>query len=109
MVHCTDCLRFEIVIQDRPLTRRGVLSTVCLVYDPLGLAATVILVGEQILQELCRKNVDWDEPIPDNLRPRWERWRNELHVLKELKIPRCLEPKNFGEVKSVGLHLFFRR
>ena len=102
----TDCFRFRIVIQDRPLTRRGVLSTVCSVYDPLGLAAPVILVGKQILQELCRGNVDWDEPIPDNLRPGWERWRNELHVLEELKIPRCFKPKDFGEVKSVQLHHF---
>ena len=100
----TDCFRFGIVIQDRPLTRREVLSTVCSVYDPLGLAAPVILVGKQILQELCRGNVDWDESIPDNLRPRWERWRNELHVLEELKIPTCFKPKDFGEVKSVELH-----
>ena len=102
----TDCFRFRIVIQDQPLTRRGVLSTVCSVYDPLGLAAPVILVGKQILQELCRGNVDWDESIPDNLRPGWERWRNELHVLEELKIPRCFKPKDFGEVKSVELHHF---
>ena len=102
----TDCFRFRIVIHDQPLTRRGVLSTVCSVYDPLELAAPVILVGKQILQELCRGNVDWDESIPDNLRPRWERWRNELHVLEELKIPRCFKPKDFGEVKSVELHHF---
>ena len=55
----TDCFRFRIVIQDKPLTRRGVLCTVCSVYDPLGLAAPVILVGKQILQELCRGNIDW--------------------------------------------------
>ena len=102
----TDCFRFRIVIQDQPLTRRGVLSTVCSVYDPLGLAAPVILVGKQILQELCRGNVDWDKSIPDNLRPRWERWRNELHVLEELKILRCFKPIDFGEVKSVELHHF---
>ena len=31
---------------------------------------------------------------------------NELHVLEELKIPRCFKPKDFGEVKSVELHHF---
>lgn len=103
----TDCFRFRIVLQDRPLTRRGVLSTVCSVYDPLGFAAPLILVGKRILQELCRGNMDWDDPIPDNLRPRWERWRNELHILEELEISRCFKPKGFGEVKSVELHHFF--
>ena len=35
----TDSFQFCIVIQDRPLTRRGILSTVSSVYDPLGLVA----------------------------------------------------------------------
>ena len=48
------------------------LSTISSDYDPLGFVAPVILVGKQILQELCRGNVDWDDPIPDELRPLWE-------------------------------------
>ena len=100
----TDCFRFRIMIQDRPLTRRGVQSTVSSVYDPLGFVAPLILVGKQILQDLCRENVDWDDPIPESLRPRWEQWRNELHILEELRIPRCFKPK--GEMKSVELHHF---
>ena len=35
----TDCFRFRIVIQDRPLTRRGVLSNISSVYHPLGFVA----------------------------------------------------------------------
>jgi len=27
-------------------------------------------VGKQILQDLCRNNADWDDPICDELRPR---------------------------------------
>lgn len=79
----TDCFKFRIVIQDRPLTRRGVLSTISSIYDPLGFIAPVILAGKQLLQDLCRGNVEWDDPIPDNLRPQWENgddncksWRN---------------------------------
>ena len=30
----SDCFKFHIVVQDRPLTRRGILSTVSTVYDP---------------------------------------------------------------------------
>ena len=50
--------------------------------------------------------MDWDEPIPDNVRPSWEKWRNELHVLEQLRIPRCFKPKDFGEVNKVELHHF---
>ena len=63
----TDSFQFRIVIQDRPLTRRGILSTVSSVYDPLGLVAPLILLGKQILQDLCRENADWDDPISDQL------------------------------------------
>ena len=102
----TDSFQFRIVIQDQPLTRRGILSTVCSVYDPLGLVAPLILVGKQILQDLCRNNADWDEPLCDELRPRWERWRSELRTLENLRIPRCFKPEGFGQIKTVELHHF---
>ena len=102
----TDSFQFRIVIQDRPLTRRGILSTVCSVYDPLGLVAPLILVGKQILQDLCQNDANWDEPICDELRPRWERWRSELRIQSSLRIPRSFKPEGFGQIKTVELHHF---
>ncbi|KAK3734020.1 hypothetical protein QZH41_005902 [Actinostola sp. cb2023] len=57
----SDTLGFRIELNDKPLTRRGILSTTSSVYDPLGVVAPVILVSKQILQDLCRQNIDWDE------------------------------------------------
>ena len=102
----TDSFQFRIVIQDRPLTRRGILSMGCSAYDPLGLVAPLILVGKQILQDLCRNNADWDEPLCDELKPRWEQWRSELRTLESLRIPRCFKPEGFGQIKTVELHHF---
>lgn len=99
----SDYFHFRIVIQDRPLTRRGILST-CLFCIPLGFVALLTLVGKQILQDLCRDNADWDDPISEQLRLRWERWRNELRELESLKIPRCYKPEDFGEVRAVEVH-----
>ena len=94
------------MLQDRPLTRRGVLSTLSSIYDPLGLVAPLILVGKQILQDLCRERADWDNPIPDEPCQRWEQWRRELHELENLKIQRCFKPGNLGEIKRVEMHHF---
>ncbi|XP_050413224.1 uncharacterized protein LOC126827753 [Patella vulgata] len=35
----SDCFQFHITLNDKPLTRRGILSTVCSIYDPLGFIA----------------------------------------------------------------------
>ena len=67
----SDTLQFRIELKDKPFSRRGILSTVSSVYDPLGLVAPFILLGKRILQELCREGVDWDDDITDNKRARW--------------------------------------
>ena len=72
----SDTFQMRITLQDTPLTRRGILSTISSIYDPLGLVAPVLLVGKQLLQELCREGTDWDDSVPDQIRIRWEKWRN---------------------------------
>ena len=67
----SDCFQFTIVLQDRPCTRRGILSTVSSVFDPLGFVAPLLLDGKSILQELCRLEVGWDAPIPDDIKVNW--------------------------------------
>ena len=101
-----DCLGFSIVLKDQPLTRRGVLATVASVYDPLGFLAPLVLRAKKILQEICRRGVSWDDPLPEDVRPRWERWKLDLLRLKELQIPRCFEPKTMSQKKSYELHNF---
>ena len=64
----SDELGFKIVLKDKPLTRRGVLSTISSIYDPIGMATPILLPGKKILQELCRDKVDWDDPLPEEYR-----------------------------------------
>ena len=104
----SDCFKFHIVVQDHPLAWRGILSTVSTVYDPLGFLAPLLLVGKRLLQELCKGKVDWDDPIPENVRECWLRWREELHLLENLALPRCFKPEDFGTVRSAQLHHFIR-
>ncbi|CAI5657210.1 unnamed protein product [Oreochromis niloticus] len=101
-----DEFQFRVVVKENPLTRRGVLSTVASVYDPLGFVAPFLLVGKQILQTLCRDKVSWDEPLPEHIQPQWESWLKDLPHLAVLKIPRSYLPSNFGEVSLYELHNF---
>ncbi|KAL7882808.1 hypothetical protein SRHO_G00004660 [Serrasalmus rhombeus] len=94
------------MVKENPLTRRGVLSTVASVYDPLGFVAPFILVGKQILQALCRDKIRWDEDLPEHILPQWESWLKDLPHLAALKIPRSYLPSSFGEVMLYELHNF---
>jgi hypothetical protein len=66
----SDTFQMRITLQDTLLTRRGILSTISSIYDPLEFVAPVLLVGKQLLQELCREGTDWDDPVPDQIRIR---------------------------------------
>ena len=102
----TDTIGFRIELKDKPLTRRGILSTVSSVYDPLGIVAPVILVGKQLLQELCHDGIEWDDPVPSHVHSQWEKWRSELPLLEKITIARCVKPPSFGEPVVTELHSF---
>jgi hypothetical protein len=77
----TDQLCFTSNINIKPFTRRGILSTVAQVYDPIGLVSPFTLLGKNILQETCRLGLDWDDPIDTQLTTRWKDWIQQLVVL----------------------------
>ncbi|XP_053376824.1 uncharacterized protein LOC128547728 [Mercenaria mercenaria] len=93
----SDSFQFRIVLSDKPLTRRGILSTVSSIYDPLGFISPITLVGKKILQTMCGENIGWVDPVPDTLGIQWESWRRSLQELHSLHTRRCLKPINFGE------------
>lgn len=101
-----DSFQFRITLKDRPFTRRGILSTVSSIYDPLGFAAPTLLEGKKILQELCREKADWDDPVPDDIKVLWDKWRRELPTLEKLSVPRCYKPTDFGRIVNAELHHF---
>ncbi|XP_015754706.1 PREDICTED: uncharacterized protein LOC107334287 [Acropora digitifera] len=98
--------RCEIVVKDRPPTRRGILSVVSSIYDPLGFIAPLILSAKAILRDLCRKGLNWDDRIPHEDLVRWEDWLKELPKLEQFAVERCLKPTNFGRIASSQLHNF---
>ena len=102
----SDTFGFRITFADKPCTRRGLLSTVMSLYDPLGFIAPVMLKGKQIIQELCRDNADWDDPLTEELQMQWEKWRQDIINLENVSVRRCFKPEGFGQVKTAQFHHF---
>ena len=66
---------FRVNCKTKPPTRRGMLSVLSSVYDPLGFAAPTILVAKVLLQELCCRKYGWHELMTDG---NFETWQNCL-------------------------------
>lgn len=55
----SDTFTFDMYLKPRPPTRRGILSVVSSVFDPLGFVAPFFLVAKQTLQNLCSIKLGW--------------------------------------------------
>ena len=97
---------FRIETKEAAFTCPKMLSLVASVFDPLGLLAPFVLTGKVMLQHMCRNGSGWDDPLPAELEPWWEKWVSDLPNIAAIRIPRCLKPSLFGEVKSTQLHHF---
>ena len=112
-----DTFTFKVCLPEKPFTRRGVLSIVNSIYDPLGLAVPVLLEGKLLLQQLVllgkksnkEKPLAWDDPLPETLLTQWQHWRNLLPHLENVSVQRCYHPTGFGKTVRRGNPRLFRR
>ena len=101
-----DNIGFEVRLKDKPNTKRGMLSVVSSIYDPLGLVSPFILEGRQIVFKVCFGKLNWDEPVNEDVKQHWQNWMCKLKSLKNIKLNRCYKPAGFGKVISCSLHYF---
>jgi hypothetical protein len=84
----TDIFTFRVSDDVKPFTRRGILSTINSVYDPIGFASPVVITGKLLLQDLVSANQNWDDPLSDDKLAVWKDWCDSLGSLNNLEIPR---------------------
>ena len=71
------------------MTKRGVLSNLTKIYDPLGLASSSFLTGVHICRDIWDTKFPWDTNLPDSLMKQWETWNSSLETFT---IARSLAP-----------------
>ena len=76
-------------VHSLPKTKRSILKLTASLFDPLGLLSPFMITLKVIFQDLCINRVNWDEPLSDELKGRWEIIVKELESLAELRVPRC--------------------
>jgi hypothetical protein len=60
------------------VTKRGILSTLASVYDPLGLVLPIMLQGKLVYHEACKLKTAWDATSPAKVTELWMKFTNKL-------------------------------
>ncbi|XP_025406061.1 uncharacterized protein LOC112680239 [Sipha flava] len=86
--HRDDTFQYLMQSVDLITSKRGMLSLIARIFDPLGLLSPVIFYAKYIMQQVWQSNVDWDDPLPPELSELWRKFVVDLPALQQLKISR---------------------
>ncbi|GFW42303.1 DUF1758 domain-containing protein [Trichonephila clavipes] len=95
------CTNFDSLTCEVKIMKRLVLSTVQKVFDPIGMLAPSTLLPKLLLQEIWKMKKAWDQELPQNIVNKFMKWFNEIQILKDVTVPRCMKIDIFTE-----LHVF---
>ncbi|XP_075933003.1 uncharacterized protein LOC142932811 [Anarhichas minor] len=102
----SDTFTFHVPEGQKPFTRRGVLSTVNSLFDPLGFLAPVTIEGRLLLREFSTQDTEWDTCLPEAKAEDWRRWHESLSALKEVHIPRTYASFSISKAQNTELCVF---
>ena len=73
------------------------------VYDPLGVASPVSLVGKLLYRDVCDQHLPWDLKVPEKIAMQWKKFEKNLPDL--VQVPRSLAAFQ-GTITAIDLHVF---
>ena len=87
---------------DKPLTKREILSHLASIYDPLGVISPTTVKGKQMYRDACEETKGWNTEVSDQVKREWNKWSNQL---KTVRVPRSVA-RGVGPVQALHLHVF---
>ena len=63
----------EIVVMEKPVTKRNCLAYLAQLWDPTGLVTPTTIEMRIDLQELWSSGYSWDEVLPDEIQTKWKK------------------------------------
>jgi hypothetical protein len=100
----TDQITFSVDMKgSNQTTKRGVLSMIARLFDPLDLVSPVTIIAKITLQEIWKLKINWDESLPLGLHTRWVEFLRTFIELNQIKIPRkVIASKSYHRIELHG-------
>ena len=83
----------KISAEETKLTKRSILSYIARIYDPIGIAAALIIRAKIGMQRLWQLGLGWDEYLPADVCNEWLKIFDQIRKLNEVTFPRSLTPR----------------
>ncbi|XP_031356659.1 uncharacterized protein LOC116180688 [Photinus pyralis] len=81
------------------ITKKVMLSIAHQVFDPIGIVCPAVLPVKVLLQKTFINKLNWKEPVPTEEKNKFTEWYEQLHLLSQVRIPRCVTGGEFDRSK----------
>jgi len=100
----TDVFKFSLENNklEAMITKRALLSALNSIFGPLGFLAPVLVKGKVFLQQLWQMKINWDSPLPADIKSIWHQFWTDYVELQLLEIPRKAKEAPFQEFEIHG-------
>ncbi|XP_071576701.1 uncharacterized protein [Temnothorax nylanderi] len=99
----TDTFHFTIEIsKPNTLSKRTVMSVIAKIFDPLGLLAPVLIPAKVFIQKLWTLKLGWDDPLPETVSTKWNRFIDQLQEKHKIAIPRWISVTSDQNIEIHG-------
>ena len=90
------------------MIKRGLLSLVSSIFDPLGILSPATIEPKQIIQLSWQRKIDWYNPLPLDLEIRWKNWLINLSKINHICLSHCYYFL-FVHTSCIELHIFVHK
>ena len=98
----TDTFHIKYTLKSVLTTKRGILSLISSIFDPLGFITPALIEPKWIIQQLWKRKIDWDELLPSDLTKCWQKWLDNLPDIQNITLDRWYGSTN----TDTELHVF---
>lgn len=84
------------------MTKREFLSEISKLYDPLGWISPLTIKLKILFQDVWKTKIQWDEPIPTEIKKEWDKIKNDIIIINEIEIPRWLQTRQYDTIELHG-------